>query len=66
MCSVDGVGNVVFMFDVDIGDLFWFVSNSDVIVNLEYMNYSILVWIFVIDRDNDGFVDYMYVVDMGG
>lgn len=54
------------MFDVDIGSFLWYVSNEDVDLNLMNMIYSVLGWILVIDRDNDGFVDYMYVVDMGG
>ena len=64
--SVDGVGNAVFMFDADTGDLLWSASNSDATVNLEHMNYSIPARISVIDRDNDGFADHMYAADMGG
>ncbi|MEW9798746.1 PilC/PilY family type IV pilus protein [Alteromonas sp. CYL-A6] len=64
--SPDGVGNAVYMFDADTGDLLWSASNADADLNLENMVYSIPGRISVIDRDNDGFADHMYVADMGG
>lgn len=62
----DVVGNVVMIFNVDIGVLLWQVFNVSVDLNLLEMIYLILGYVVVIDRDNDGLVDYLYVMDMGG
>ncbi len=62
----DVVGNAVFMFDADTGSLLWHASNEDADLNLSTMTYSVPGRISVIDRDNDGFADHMYVADMGG
>lgn len=64
--GVDSVGNAVYMFDADTGSLLWHASNADADLNLSDMNYSIPGRISVIDRDNDGFADHMYLGDMGG
>lgn len=62
----DSIGNAVFMFDADTGALLWHASNADADLNLSNMNYSIPGRISVIDRDNDGLADHMYVADLGG
>ncbi|MBU2979101.1 PilC/PilY family type IV pilus protein [Alteromonas sp. C1M14] len=64
--DADGMGNAVYMFDADTGDLLWHVSNEDADLNVSEMVYSIPSRISVIDRDNDGYADHMYVSDMGG
>ncbi|WP_026294589.1 PilC/PilY family type IV pilus protein [Salinimonas chungwhensis] len=64
--SADAVGNAVFIFDADNGALLWQASNTDADLNLPHMQYSIPGRISVIDRDNDGLADHMYVADMGG
>jgi type IV pilus assembly protein PilY1 len=64
--SPDTTGNAVYMVDADTGALLWIASNNNADLNLEAMQYSIPARISVIDRDNDGFADHMYVVDMGG
>ncbi|QJR82078.1 pilus assembly protein PilY [Alteromonas pelagimontana] len=64
--SADAYGNAVYMFDADSGELLWHASNADADLNLPDMQYSIPGRISVIDRDNDGFADHMYVADMGG
>ncbi|OFC69585.1 PilC/PilY family type IV pilus protein [Alteromonas confluentis] len=62
----DALGNAVYIFDADTGALLWEVSNEDANLNIAEMQYSIPSRISVIDRDNDGFADHMYVSDMGG
>ncbi|WP_334021207.1 PilC/PilY family type IV pilus protein [Alteromonas sp. S015] len=62
----DVVGNAVYMFDADTGSLLWHASNENSDLNLTNMTYSIPGRISVIDRDNDGEADHMYVADMGG
>lgn len=62
----DSVGNAVFMFDADTGQLLWSASNEEADLVIPEMQYSIPGRISVIDRDNDGFADHMYVADMGG
>ena len=64
--SPDSIGNAVFMVDADTGALLWKASNANADLNLSEMQYSIPARISVIDRDNDGYADHMYVVDMGG
>lgn len=64
--STDTVGNSVFIVDADSGELIWSASKTDADLNLPEMGYSIPARISVIDRDNDGFADHMYVADMGG
>lgn len=62
----DAVGNAVFMFDANTGALLWKASNTDANLNIADMEYSIPARISVIDRDNDGYADHMYVTDTGG
>ena len=64
--SADAVGNAVFIVDADTGQLLWKASNANADLNLEAMQYSVPARISVIDRNNDGYADHMYVADMGG
>ncbi|MFT7412392.1 MAG: type IV pilus assembly protein PilY1 [Paraglaciecola sp.] len=64
--SADSVGNSVFIVDADTGELIWSASYADADLNLPEMGYSIPARISVIDRENDGLADHMYVADMGG
>lgn len=64
--SDDVVGNSVYIIDADNGDLLWSAGKEDADLVLTDMKYSIPARISVIDRDNDGFADHMYVADMGG
>ena len=64
--SSDTVGNSVFIVDADSGELIWSASKTDADLNLPEMEYSIPARISVIDRNNDGLADHMYVADMGG
>ncbi|GGO63367.1 PilC/PilY family type IV pilus protein [Bowmanella pacifica] len=64
--SPDVVGNAVYMVDADTGALLWSASNAGADLNLDAMQYSIPARISVIDRENDGYADHMYVVDTGG
>lgn len=62
----DSVGNSVYMIDADTGDLLWSASDANADLVLEDMKYSVPARISVIDRDNDGLADHLYVADMGG
>ena len=64
--SADSVGNSVFIVDADSGELIWSASDAGADLNLPQMEYSIPARISVIDRENDGFADHMYVADTGG
>ncbi|WP_299074109.1 PilC/PilY family type IV pilus protein [uncultured Paraglaciecola sp.] len=64
--SPDSVGNSVFIVDADTGQLLWSASDENADLNLPEMGYSIPARISVIDRENDGLADHMYVADMGG
>lgn len=62
----DAMGNAVMMFDADNGELLWQASDSDADLEIPELQYSIPGRISVIDRDNDGLADHMYVADTGG
>ena len=64
--SADSVGNSVFIVDADSGELLWSASGSGADLVLPQMQYSIPARISVIDRENDGFADHMYIADTGG
>ncbi|WP_158967100.1 PilC/PilY family type IV pilus protein [Paraglaciecola sp. L3A3] len=64
--SADTIGNSVFIVDADTGALIWSASKTGADLNLASMQYSIPARTSVIDRDNDGYADHMYVVDTGG
>ncbi|MGJ8681985.1 PilC/PilY family type IV pilus protein [Paraglaciecola sp.] len=64
--SADTVGNAVYIVDADTGSLIWSSSKTGADLNLADMQYSIPARISVIDRENDGFADHMYVADTGG
>ena len=64
--SPDAIGNAVYIVDADTGALIWQASNADANLVLSDMQYSIPARISVIDRDNDGFADHLYVADTGG
>lgn len=62
----DDIGNSVFMIDADNGQLLWSASDESADLVLDDMKYSIPARISVIDRNNDGLADHLYVADMGG
>ncbi|WP_371195806.1 PilC/PilY family type IV pilus protein [Glaciecola sp. SC05] len=64
--SPDIVGNSVYIIDANNGNLLWEASRTNADLNLPEMEYSIPARISVIDRNNDGLADHMYVADMGG
>lgn len=64
--SEDSLGNAVFMIDANNGELLWSASKDNADLLLTDMKYSVPSRIAVIDRDNDGFADHMYVADLGG
>ena len=64
--GADSMGNAVFMVDANTGELLWSASNSDADLLLPDMNYSIPARVAVIDRDDDGLADHLYVADTGG
>ncbi|MFT6329262.1 MAG: type IV pilus assembly protein PilY1 [Bermanella sp.] len=64
--SEDSMGNAVYIIDANTGDLLWSASNDSGDLLLSDMQYSIPARISVIDRNNDGLADHMYVADMGG
>ncbi len=68
---LDTKGNAIYFVDVETGDLLWSAggsrsARSDHDLSLPDMNYSIPAGIRVIDQNQDGLADRMYVGDMGG
>jgi type IV pilus assembly protein PilY1 len=64
--SDDNIGNSVYIVDADSGSKLWEASLTNADLNLPSMKYSIPARISVIDRNNDGLADHMYVADAGG
>ena len=68
--TFDTLGNAVFIVNAITGERIWWASSTGSagadFFELSDMKYSIPARISVIDRDNDGFADHMYVADMGG
>ncbi|MDF2178223.1 PilC/PilY family type IV pilus protein [Aliiglaciecola sp. CAU 1673] len=62
----DVVGNAVYMVDADTGALLWSASSSNASKVLPDMKYSVPARISVVDRENDGLADHMYIADTGG
>ena len=71
--AADDVGRAIFMVDADTGDKLWQAgpagtddaSSNDPNLVLD-MNNSIPSDLLVLDIDNDGYTDRIYVADMGG
>jgi type IV pilus assembly protein PilY1 len=64
--SPDNVGNSVYIVDADTGAKLYEVSNANANLNIAEMQYSIPAAISVIDRNNDGLANHMYIADTGG
>lgn len=67
----DTKGNAIYFVDVATGDIVWSAGSSTTArsahdLTLPRMNFSIPAGIRVIDRNQDGLADRMYVGDMGG
>jgi type IV pilus assembly protein PilY1 len=63
----DSMGNAIYMVDVLTGELLWSAGNDnehDLV--LDEMTHSIPAGLRVLDVDQDGLADRMYVGDMGG
>jgi len=68
---LDTKGNAIYIVDVETGNLLWSAGSAQVArsnhdLSLARMNYSIPAGIRVIDQNEDGLADRMYVGDMGG
>ncbi|NNF51704.1 MAG: PQQ-binding-like beta-propeller repeat protein [Gammaproteobacteria bacterium] len=65
--STDGSGNGMYIADAETGDLLW-RAGGDASADLQKtnMNNAIPAAVRVLDMNNDGFADRMYVGDMGG
>jgi type IV pilus assembly protein PilY1 len=66
--STDTLGKQVYVIDAISGELLWWASASGTGASEEVtgMNHSITGKVNVIDLDNDGYADYMYVGDLAG
>ncbi|SLJ83532.1 PilC/PilY family type IV pilus protein [Psychrobacter sp. DAB_AL43B] len=62
-------GNAVYMIDASDGKLLWSTSSetgSSVNTKAADMIHSVTAEIAVLDRDNDGLMDHLYIADLGG
>jgi type IV pilus assembly protein PilY1 len=62
----DGAGNAIYMVNATSGALVWSASNSGATLNIDEMVYSIPSDVTVLDINQDGLADRMYVGDLGG
>lgn len=61
-------GNQLYMVDAKTGQLLWWASNklSNANLKIEDMNYSVVSKPTLLDLDNDGYLDYIYINDTAG
>lgn len=62
----DNIGNALFMIDLLTGDLLWSAGKTTGDLQLPQMTHSIPSPLGVLDANQDGLADRMYVGDMGG
>lgn len=62
----DNYGNAIYMVDAISGALLWSASDAGANLSLVNMTHAIPSSIGVVDTNNDGFADRMYVGDMAG
>ena len=64
--SVDGVGNSIFILDLETGALIWNISSTTGTMTNGQMTHSIPGSVAVLDIDQDRNADRMYAADTGG
>src|SRR5690554_4793589 len=60
------VGNAIYMVDAKTGDLLWKAGKSGAHLNIPEMKSAIVGDVVPVDDNSDGFVDLLYVADLGG
>ena len=60
------VGNAVYMVDAKTGALLWKASKTGANLNIADMKSAIVGDVVPVDDNSDGFVDLLYVADLGG
>lgn len=60
------VGNAIYMVDAENGELLWKASKTGANLNIAEMTSAITGDIVPVDDNSDGFVDLLYVADLGG
>jgi len=64
--SDTALGNAIYIADAKTGKYIWSASKSGAVLNLPDMKYSIPSSVKVIDINNDGLADQLFVGDTGG
>jgi len=64
--SDEALGNALYIVDARTGSKLWSASKSGSNLNLADMKYSIPSAVSVLDIDNDGLIDQLFVGDTGG
>jgi type IV pilus assembly protein PilY1 len=59
-------GKALLVIDLATGTKLWEYYNSDAITDRQYMNFSIATTPAIVDMNSDGFIDRVYVGDVGG
>ena len=62
----DNMGRAIYIVDAGTGELIWNAAPDNASLVLDNMDYSIPATPKVVDLDNDGLFDQMYVGDLGG
>src|SRR5690554_4110869 len=60
------VGNAIYMVNAKTGDLLWKASKTGANLNIADMKSAIVGDVVPVDDNSDGFVDLLYVADLGG
>ena len=64
--SAPARGNAIYMINAQTGELIWSTSSAAGSIKTDSMINSIVGGVTVLDRDNDGLMDHLYAVDLGG
>ncbi|MGP5546964.1 hypothetical protein [Psychrobacter alimentarius] len=64
--SAPAKGNAIYMINAQTGELIWSTSSAAGSIKTDSMVNSIVGGVTVLDRDNDGLMDHLYAVDLGG
>ncbi|MGE6481770.1 pilus assembly protein PilY [Psychrobacter namhaensis] len=64
--SAPARGNAIYMINAQTGELIWSTSSAAGSIKTDSMVNSIVGGVTVLDRDNDGLMDHLYAVDLGG
>lgn len=62
----NNTGKALFVIDLSNGAKLWEYYNNSTTDDRKYMNFSLAANAAIVDLDNDGYIDHVYIGDVGG